>query len=112
MDYLTDSNEPVDEFRLKRLSNLQSMMLKHAFTLPNVKRLVYSTCSIYEEENEGVIAEVLHSVGDRFQLVKAMPSWKHRGRRGTYDFGKMCIRASPEKDRTNGFFVAVFERVS
>uniref|UniRef100_A0A915J515 SAM-dependent MTase RsmB/NOP-type domain-containing protein n=1 Tax=Romanomermis culicivorax TaxID=13658 RepID=A0A915J515_ROMCU len=109
LDFLTDNNERKDSTRLQKLANLQTMMLKHALNLPNLRRLVYSTCSIHEEENEQVVAETLEHCDPNFKLVEALPSWKHRGRRN-YEFGKMCLRASPEKDRTNGFFVAVFER--
>lgn len=35
------------------------MLLKHAFKFKQVKVIVYSTCSIYNEENEMVIKEAL-----------------------------------------------------
>ncbi len=89
------------------------MLLKHAFKLPNLQRLVYSTCSIYERENEMVIDEVLQceQIVSQFQLINAFPEWKHRGRKG-YDFGRNCLRSSCDSDMTNGFFVAVFERIN
>ncbi len=89
---------------------IQAMILKHAMRLPRLKRVVYSTCSMFEIENEMVIDEVLQVVGNNFQLVDALPEWKHRGRKD-YVFGHKCLRANPEKDLTNGFFVAVFERI-
>ncbi|VDN95160.1 unnamed protein product [Brugia pahangi] len=118
MDQLIDEEERVNTNRLRSLSNLQAMLLKHAMGLPNLKRIVYSTCSIHEEENEQVIEEVANhfnlilndeSLRTHFELIKAMPEWPHRGR-ANYSFGDKCLRALPEIDLTNGFFVAVFKR--
>ena len=33
--------------------------MRHAFKLPNLKRLVYSTCSLYSNEGEEVIQKVM-----------------------------------------------------
>ena len=71
--------------------------------------MVYSTCSLFEEENEQVVEYVLEQMGENWELEKALPRWKHRGLR-SYKVGEFCIRASPSEDQTNGFFVARFHR--
>ncbi|VDN06827.1 unnamed protein product [Thelazia callipaeda] len=104
-------DEAINGSRLRSLSNLQAMLLKHLSKLPSLKKIVYSTCSIHEEENEGVIDEVLNDPVFKkcFYLVEALPEWRHRGKT-SYRFGYKCLRAEPETDLTNGFFVAVFKR--
>lgn len=53
---VTGSDEK-DSDRLQKLGGLQIKILSHAMTnFPNVKRIAYSTCSLYEEENEEVRA--------------------------------------------------------
>ena len=49
-----EPEEPPTEDRLRRLANLQAMLLRHALSFPAVRRVVYSTCSVTEQENEQV----------------------------------------------------------
>ena len=92
MDYLIpaadgylEKNDPgyVDD-RVQQLAEFQISAICHAFSFPKVKRIVYSTCSIYEAENEGVIASVLDKARDAgFVLEPAMPEWHGRGSKVT-----------------------------
>ncbi|KAL8198695.1 UNVERIFIED_CONTAM: putative 28S rRNA (cytosine-C(5))-methyltransferase [Gekko kuhli] len=95
--------------RLRALAGFQKKMLAHALSFPALQRLVYSTCSVYQEENEDVVWDVLQQREKEFRLVQALPSWSHRGS-GTFAEAKFCLRASPKETLTNGFFVAVLER--
>lgn len=88
------------------------MILKHALRFPSLVRCVYSTCSIYDMENECVIQEVITDpeFSSKFELAdNILPTWNHRGS-NKFEFGHKCLRASPEENLTNGFFVALFQR--
>lgn len=100
-----------DPERLEKLSWFQRKLLGHALSFPNVRRVSYSTCSVYKEENEMVVEAVLKEHSDTFRLSKALPSWPRRGD-ADFDFSDLVIRCDPQKDLCNGFFVAVFERIS
>jgi len=103
------------EDRLRKLSNLQSKLLRHALTkFPLAKKIVYSTCSICPEENEAVIDGALKgNYSDHFKLVNVHKKLKEGVTPGSdeYQCGKFCAYFHPDKDLTNGFFIAMFKRI-
>ncbi|EQC40870.1 hypothetical protein SDRG_01936 [Saprolegnia diclina VS20] len=102
--------------RLQALADFQLEALQKAFSFPSVQRIAYSTCSIFEKENEDVVVAALQAsqaAGTPFHLVKALPTWPRRGVvvDGLSDDQADClVRANGLEDGTNGFFVAYFER--
>ncbi|NWZ70695.1 NSUN5 methyltransferase, partial [Acrocephalus arundinaceus] len=95
--------------RLQALAGFQRRVLNHALSFPALQRLVYSTCSLHQEENEDVVKAVLQEWGSVFRLVTAFPSWPCRGL-AAFSGSESCLRASPAETLTHGFFVAVLER--
>ena len=69
-------------------------------------RLVYATCSILAEENEGVVDAFLASHAD-FQRLSAQEVLAAQGI--VIDCGE-DMRLSPQKHGTDGFYAAVLER--
>lgn len=114
MDNLLPSQPDPDDARqaarLRSLAAFQVKALQHALTLPKLQRLVYSTCSIHEQENELVVKAVLDQAKVLgFKLVDPFPGWKRRGL-PLLPGHEQLIRIDPELDETDGFFVAVFQR--
>eukprot|EP00892_Ulva_mutabilis_P009991 jgi/Ulvmu1/7364/UM036_0024.1 len=112
--------EDVDQFpgptsnttqRITALAAFQTRALKHAMKFPNVCRIAYSTCSVYAEENEKVVAACLPAAeAAGFSLENALPFWKRRGLTSTFPWAPKVVRVHPELDGGDGFFVAVFAR--
>ncbi|XP_055537402.1 28S rRNA (cytosine-C(5))-methyltransferase [Wyeomyia smithii] len=107
-------NEEVDKQRLYKLGGLQYKLLCHAMNaFPAAKRIVYSTCSIYPEENEEIVLGALKHNG-HFRLADAKAlfdkEWLNFGSSDYSGIGERCLYARPEIDLTIGMFVAVFER--
>jgi putative methyltransferase len=101
--------------RVARLAAFQLTALRHALSFPGAVRVAYSTCSVHEEENESVVAAALASpeaAAGGWRLATALPAWPTRGVTGALDAdgAAAVVRAAPETDETDGFFVAVFER--
>lgn len=83
---------------------------------PDVEYITYSTCSIYKEENEMVVCKAIKELDPKygkFEIVKCILKWKHRGEEceglNKKETDKM-IRCSSE-DNTNGFFVTLLHRI-
>ncbi len=122
LNHLTNDDQSDSQDKLESLARVQTALLSHALSFPNVNRVIYSTCSVHRRENEEVVKEALDSHPE-FQLEWALPSWKNRGiwNKDHTDAGKnpsdsmsfdfqACLRAVPKEDLTIGFFVALFER--
>jgi putative methyltransferase len=89
---------------------LQEAAVQHALKFPALQRLVYSTCSVHQRENEDVVAAVmLAAAAAGFQLVDPFPAWHRRGL-PVVAGAELLVRTDPHQDGTDGFFVAVFER--
>lgn len=126
--------------RLAALQTFQLKILVHAFTaFPTARKIIYSTCSIYAEENEHVVLRALTSpagnAGEwrilrREEQVDGARRWGIRGNRDAAvdvmgdllgnENGKLinldeivdaCIRCEKgTMEGTQGFFVAGFIR--
>ena len=128
-----DMDKPSDQLsaRLTALSTFQLKLLLHAFHFPSARRITYSTCSIYAEENEHVVIRALESaiaqergwrMLRREDQVSGMKSWNIRGqvdactssKHGEInkeDIAEACIRCEKgTEEGTQGFFVAGFVR--
>lgn len=107
--------------RLQKLAEFQYKIMLHALSFPNVKTVVYSTCSIHDEENEKVVRRLLDTkeVSQQgWHLQKfPLPTWSRRGHLEPFDgkqdangLAESCIRTLPKTDGGIGFFAACFQR--
>ena len=112
-----DESEGDRSERLDKLRTFQVQALRKAMSFPAVKLVLYSTCSIHEEENESVVAEALlhEGKGKNGWDVHAPARLQHWPRRGHAFAGlsssqsAALIRCHPQ-DGLNGFFVAEFRK--
>jgi len=118
----TNENQTTKQ-RLISLQNFQIMALKHAMGFPQVDRIVYSTCSIHEEENEIVVGKALresatnksNQSGWKICNPTCLDTWNRRGKTIpnliSQEEAQCMIRCDGlDGDETNGFFVCVLER--
>jgi len=85
------------------LSEKQLNILKNASKLiKKGGRLIYSTCSLEREENETVVEKLLDG---SINLRKVLPKVPER-----FLTNEGFARTFPDRDNTDGFFIAVFEK--
>ena len=94
----------VNELDIAQLAEKQKQILKNAAAVVRVGgRLVYSTCSIEQDENEAVVSNFLKE-DRRFARVKLDTAASLITEDG-------AARTWPHRDDVEGFFVAAFERI-
>ena len=97
------------ETDIKRLARLQQKILAESASLLEINgRILYVTCTVTREENEGVVNHFLRKNPD-FQLVdlrENIPEW---GRELISDQG--FFMSFPHIHKMDGFFAALFTRV-
>lgn len=94
--------ESITELTVKQLSILNGA----ARLVKAGGRLVYATCSILDEENEGIVAQFL-AANDAFSLVPMKEVLEEQ--RIPLEMGDY-LKLSPHLHQTDGFFAAVLER--
>ena len=88
---------------IKRLADVQLRLLERATdVLRPSGRLVYSTCSIEREENEGVIRRFIES-GAPYRVLRP-------NARADLITTEGFLRTYPHRDGADGFFAAVLEK--
>ncbi|XVE53861.1 hypothetical protein DITRI_Ditri03aG0035600 [Diplodiscus trichospermus] len=95
--------------RLNKLASFQKKALAHALCFPQVERIVYSTCSIHQIENEDVVKSILPLAATHgFGLATPFPGWHRRGL-PVLEGSEHLLRTDPVEDK-EGFFIALFVR--
>lgn len=95
----------VAQTKVGSLATMQKDLLQKCSKFPRVLRLIYSTCSLYQEENEEV-SEYFLQQNPNWRSVKVFKEWEHRGINNPN-----FVRFDPERDNTDGFFIALFKRI-
>lgn len=100
---------------VSRMAKIQLSLLSNAYELLRPGGyLVYSTCTLEPEENEGVVSNFLERFDAKLldlnlNLNRAKPVFEFEGTKFHKDVDK-CIRINPQSNDTEGFFVAKFQK--
>ncbi len=95
----------IQEKKIYEMAQLQLELLRVAVRLAKPGgRILYTTCSLFKEENEEVVSKILREFEGVIRLVPL---------KGPFDPGFLpgTMRAWPHKHETLGFFYALFEKV-
>ncbi|MBM3200268.1 NOL1/NOP2/sun family putative RNA methylase, partial [Candidatus Woesearchaeota archaeon] len=97
---------------IKQMAGIQKQLLESAFGLLNEGGvLVYSTCTLEPEENEGVVDYLIGSYDNakveniHLEIKKSEPVSEFEGKTYSPEV-KKCLRIWPQDNDTEGFFVA------
>ena len=100
---------------VKKMAGIQRQLLKTAFELLNDKgTLVYSTCTLEPEENEGVIDYLIENFNAKVEKIdldirKSRCISEFEGKKYDQQVNN-CLRIWPQDNDTEGFFVAKIKK--
>src|SRR3989338_10634292 len=104
-------------YMIKRLAGTQKQLIETAFNnLKEGGNLVYSTCSLEPEENEGVIDFLLNKFENarteeiHLKNLKRSPAILEFEKNSYSEEVKKCLRIWPQDNDTEGFFVAKIKK--
>jgi 16S rRNA (cytosine967-C5)-methyltransferase len=96
----------ITEEKVLELQTLQLELLEAAIKLTKKGgRILYTTCSLFKEENEDVVEQILNKYSGVVRLVPLNEPFSPGLIPGT-------MRAWPHKHKTFGFFYALFEKIN
>lgn len=102
---------------IKRLAGTQKQLIENAFN--NLKKngtLVYSTCTLEPEENEGVVSYLLGKYDNakiediKLDIKRSKPITEFNSKKYNPEV-KKCLKVWPQDNDTEGFFVAKIKKV-
>lgn len=96
-----------DNMRIRKLKNFQCMILNHALSF-NPKKVVYSTCSVHNEEGEDVVQEALTKNPD--YVLEKISLKGNENYKNVDDIQDKVIRIEKIDGIQTGFFVALLKR--
>ena len=101
---------------IRRLSITQKQLLETGFNLLKQDgTLVYSTCSLEPEENEGVVDFLINKYENakiediKLNIKKSNPVLEFENKKYNEEI-KKCLRIWPQDNNTEGFFVAKIKK--
>lgn len=107
-----DAKWRLTENGIDELTALQGRILRSAARLAKPGgRVIYATCSLLPEENEQQIASFLNETAD-FRILPVAAVWAETvGTAVPCPTDQSFLRLDPARHGTDGFFVAILERV-
>lgn len=106
-----DAKWRLTEETLENLTATQGAIIRRAARLVKPGgRLIYATCSMLVEENEGCIESFLTEAGEDFRILPVHSLWPDLIGTAPCPSEGDFLRLDPARHGTDGFFVAVLER--
>ncbi len=102
---------------IKKMAGIQKQLLSTAFNLLKERgTLVYSTCTLEPEENEGVVNHLLENFDNvkiekiELDIKRSNPILEFENQQYSSEI-KNCLRIWPQDNDTEGFFVAKIKKI-